>query len=230
MQEPPSYANRLRTKACRETTRFIQHKLLTGAAVAISAVIMRLALWSIHRVSLTWTEVWINLFIIAGSYVIVFIGAFVVNLFRAPWLLDAERAQQIAVVAEKLEQRTGELASLTEKLEASNRQSQTGTTFANLIEDGKALELRMFTSQTGADFSPLGLQLNDWIKRVEHALIECGLLADASIFVHSGERPSDEQMKAIPFHLTKQVWKHYDIARITAYLAKFQEIVERRNL
>jgi hypothetical protein len=34
MPEPPSYAYRVRAKVRSETTRFTQHKLLTGACVA----------------------------------------------------------------------------------------------------------------------------------------------------------------------------------------------------
>jgi hypothetical protein len=230
MPEPPSYASRLCAKAHRETVRFVQHKLLTGVCVATAVVIVRVALWHFHRLTLTWAEVWITLLTIVGSYGIVVSGAFIVNLFRAPGVLDKERADEIAEVTEKLRQQTGQLAALTEKLEASNSQSQTGTTFANLIEDGKALELKMFTSQTGADFSPLGSQLNDWIKCAECALIGCDLRADASIFTHSGERPSFEQMKSIPPYLQTQTWKHYEIVRISIYLAKLQEIIERRNL
>jgi len=132
------------------------------------------------------------------------------------------------------EQKRTEIAGLTEKLKAiepsSDRQRQTRIAFAALMEEGKELEVRMLTAQSGAEFSPMGLQVNDWVERTKCAFIEAGLHTDASAFAHSGERPSDEQMKAIPFYLKKQVWKHYDIARITAYLAKLQEIIERRNL
>jgi hypothetical protein len=128
-------------------------------------------------------------------------------------------------------QRTDKITDLTKKLEESSRQSQTGNTFASLIETGRAIELRMFTSRTGAEFSPLSLQFNDWCKCVEGALIESGLQTDASIFAHSGERLSQEQIKTfIPSYIQKETWKHYDIARITVCLAKLQEIIERRNL
>ena len=44
---------------------------------------MRVALWHFDRITLTWADVWISLLIIAGSFVIVLLGAFIVNLFRA---------------------------------------------------------------------------------------------------------------------------------------------------
>ena len=98
----PSYTRRFLRKAFLETARFTQHKLLTGAAVAIAAIIVRLALWRFHRISLTWADVWISLLIIAGSFVIVLLAAFVVNLFRSPALLDRERSQENATIAERL--------------------------------------------------------------------------------------------------------------------------------
>jgi hypothetical protein len=89
----PSYTRRLFARAFRETKQFTQHKLLTGAAVAIATVIARLALWRFHQITLAWADVWINLLIIAGSFVIVLLGAFIVNLFRATALLDRERSR-----------------------------------------------------------------------------------------------------------------------------------------
>jgi hypothetical protein len=103
MPESPFYTNRFLAKSRRETSRFIKHRLLTGAAVAISAVIVRLALWRFHHVTLSWAEVWITLLTIVGSYGIVIAGAFIVNLFRAPALLDQERADEIAALTKENE-------------------------------------------------------------------------------------------------------------------------------
>lgn len=71
--------------------------------MATAAVIVRLALWHFHRLTLTWAEVWINLLIIVGSFVIVALAAFAVNLFRATALLDRGRADEIAALAGRLE-------------------------------------------------------------------------------------------------------------------------------
>jgi len=124
MPELPSYGRRLRAKAYKETARFIQHKLLTGACVAISVIFVRLALWHFHRLTLTWAEVLITLLTIIGSYGIVVLGAFAVNLFRAPVLLDRERIDEIAVVTDTLKQQADEIAALTKKNEAL-KQKQT---------------------------------------------------------------------------------------------------------
>jgi hypothetical protein len=219
MPESPSYANRFLKKECRETARFTQHKLLTGVAVGTAAVIMRLALWHFHQITLTWAEVWINLLIIAGSFAIVLLGAFVVNLFRVPGLLDAERADEIAALTARLK--------IAEPL---NKQKEIRITFANLIREGHALKGQMLVPQTGAESSRSGRQLNDWVKRTEGALIESDLHTDATIFVHSGERPSDEQMKAAAAYLGKQTWRRDDVARIATYLAELQEIIKRKGL
>jgi hypothetical protein len=113
MPELPSYGGRLWAKAYNETARFIQHKLLTGVCVAISVIIVRLALWRFHRLTLTWAEVWITLLTIVGSYGIVVLGAFVVNLFRAPVLLDRERVGEIAIITATLKQQADDIAALT---------------------------------------------------------------------------------------------------------------------
>ena len=98
------------------------------------------------------------------------------------------------------------------------------------MEDGKNLETRIITAQSGAESTLLSQQLNDWIKRTEQAFVDSDLQIDASAFVHCGERPTLEQMKAVPAYLQTQTWKHYDVVRLSIYLAKLQEIVERRNL
>ena len=54
----------------------------------------------------------ITLLTIIGSYGIVILGALVVNLFRAPVLLDRERVGQIAVITDTLKQRRDDIATL----------------------------------------------------------------------------------------------------------------------
>jgi hypothetical protein len=231
MPELPSYAKRLYTRAHRDATRFIQHKLLTGASVAIAAVIVRLALWHFHRLTSTWVEVWITLLTIAGSYGIVVAGAFVVNLFRAPGLLDKERADEIGVLTDTVKQRTDENAVLAEKLKTPdllNKQKALRITFAKLMEEGRALEDRMRMSQSSVELNAVGSQFTDWVTRTAGAFNEADMHTDASAFVHSGERPSPEQVNAAPTHL--QPWKQYPMAQLTIYVAKLQEIVERKNL
>jgi len=161
------------------------------------------------------------------AYGFVFLLTFLWHLIATPPKLASEQTETI-------KQNRTEITGLNDKLKAFepslDRQRQTRITFAGLMEDGKNLETRLITAQSGAESSLLTQQLNDWIKRTECAFIESDLQTDASAFVHSGERPSPEQMKAIPPYLQTQGWKHYDVARIMIYLAKLQEIVERRGL
>jgi hypothetical protein len=188
--------------------------------VAIATIIVRLALWHFHRATLTWAEVWITLLTIAGSYGIVVLGASAVNLFRAPGLLDKERADEITALTAKL---------TTDQ--ASHKQRETRITFSDLMEEGENIKQRIRTNQTAPELTAITQQLSDWIKRTHSAFIESDMQTDASTFVHSGEILSAEKIKTyIPSYIQTQTWKHYDLARIEVYLAKLQDIVERRGL
>ena len=95
MPEPPSYARRVFAKAFQETASFTHRKLLVSAFMA---VIVRLAFWRFTSQTTwngVWHELWRDLLIIVGSYAAVILGSFIVNLFRAPALLDAESQQEI---------------------------------------------------------------------------------------------------------------------------------------
>lgn len=104
MPYPPSYAQRVRAKVGSETKRFTTHKLLTGASVAIISLSLRLILWRFQRITTTWAELGTGLLIIVGSFVIVVFGSAIVNLFRAPGLLDQDRANEIATLTSNLKQ------------------------------------------------------------------------------------------------------------------------------
>ena len=211
MPESPSYANRLRTKASRETARFIHHKLLTGACVTTAVVIVRLALWHFHRLTLTWAEVWITLLTIVGSYGIVVIGAFVVNLFRAPWLLDAERAQEIVTLTDKLKS--------TDPL---NRQKQTNVLFANLMDKGQVLTDAFSCSADNPSFSTLIPDLLAWVGDTVAALQEAGFETDAVGFSHSGTKPPSPAQIAEFSHLP--AWKRYQLAQLSAYRQELKAV------
>jgi hypothetical protein len=179
--------------------------------------------------------VWINLLLVAGSYAIVIAGAFIVNLFRAPGLLDKERAGDIAALTGKLQQQADDVAALTEKLEASREETQgrveTRITFASLMKEGKAIEEKMLINQNPHEHNAISESFSGWTNRTADALAESGYQTDATIFRHSGERPTDKQQgEVVSFYLREQRWKHYDVTRASIYLAKLQEIIERKNL
>jgi len=162
----PSYTRRLFAKALRETLRFTQHKLLTGAAVAIAAIIMRVALWHFDRITLTWADVWISLRIIAGSFVIVLLGAFIVNLFRAAPLLDRKRSVDNAALIEKLR-----LADQNAEVE---KQRHAGCDIQGTIKRGY-LDLRTFpVSNTTASWVALthGCSMKFYIEAANYN--DCG--------------------------------------------------------
>jgi hypothetical protein len=158
----PSYTCRLFAKASDETARFIHHKLMTGVAVACATVIVRVALWHFHRITLTWTEVLINLLIIAGSFGIVLLGAFIVNLFRAPPLLDRKRSEENAALIERL--------NVAERSAELERQRHTGGDIRGTIKRGY-VDLRTFSdSNTGGDWIilPRGCLVQFYIESVNH--------------------------------------------------------------
>jgi hypothetical protein len=230
MSDLPSYARRVWAKARSETTRFIQHKLLTGACVAISVILVRVALWHYHRLPLTWADVWITLLTIVGSYGIVVLGAFVVNLFRAPGLLDNERAYEIAALSNNLRRKTEDNSVLAEKLQTINRQKEIRVTFAKLMEEGKDLEDQMRVIQDNAEFNnSMVLRVTDWVKRTTLAFRNFDMQTHATAFIQSGERLSDQQVSAVAVNFA-HAWKTYPMAQLAVYRAKLQEIVERNNL
>jgi hypothetical protein len=104
MPEPPFYARRVFTRAFHDTASFTQRKLSVSAFMA---VIVRLAFWRVGQVQATWNgawrELWHDSLIVVASYATVVLGSFIVNLFRAPALLDQERADEIAALAKENE-------------------------------------------------------------------------------------------------------------------------------
>jgi hypothetical protein len=135
----------------------------------------------------------------------------------------------------KLRQQSEDISALTEKLEASSGEAQrkieTRIAFASLMEEGKSIEEKLLINPNPHEHNAISESFNGWINRAAEALAESGFQTDATLFRHSGERPTDVQQNAIvPFYLKMIVWKHYDITRASIYLAKLQEIIERKNL
>jgi hypothetical protein len=87
----------------------------------------------------------------------------------------------------------------------------------------------MSTTQDNGEFNAIGSQMTDWVNRTARALVESNLDTDARAFQYSGERPSPDQITAVARDYLQQ-WKSYPMAQVAIYLAKLQEIVERRNL
>ncbi len=141
----------------------------------------------------------------------------------APMILDTENQS-------KLQQQTGHIAALTEKLEMLNKQKEVRLSFAKLMDDGKGLQIRMITCQDNSEFnSVLCPKMLEWITSTFNAFVEAGLDTDAIAFRDSGDAPSPTRVQAEARHYLQQ-WKHYPMAQLAIYMAKLQEIVERRNL
>lgn len=65
-------------------------------------IIVRGAFWEFSKTRL-WAELLRDCLIFIGSYITVIIGAFIVNLFRAPALLDADCQKEIRRLSAELE-------------------------------------------------------------------------------------------------------------------------------
>jgi len=93
---------------------------------AVTGIIIRGAFWEFSGVKV-WAELVRDLLIFTGSYVTVTIGAFVINLFRAPALLDADFQKEIRRLSTELE--------LPDKAQADHLRSL----LAKLNDNGKAI-------------------------------------------------------------------------------------------
>jgi len=135
----------------------------------------------------------------------------------------------------KLQQQSRDISALIEKLQGSNsetlRRSSIQCLFANLMETGKDIEEKMLINMNPHEHNTISQSFDDWVDSIVGALTEFVSATDASFFRHSGERPTDKQQSEIvPFYLKTNTWKHYDVTRASIYLAKLQEIIERKNL
>ena len=118
---------------------------------------------------------------IGGSYVIWFLGAFVVNTFRVPWLLDAESGEQINA----LESRA--IASET-ALNDKNKKQELFARLAGLMTEAEPLaqELRRGFRHSGHTLRWLDKRAR-WVSWVSQVLTEMGLAAEAADFRHASE-------------------------------------------
>jgi hypothetical protein len=124
MPRLPSYPRRLLQRAYSETAAFTKGKLLMSA---IMGLLTRFALWEFSTKTKIGREIILDMLILAGCYVVVSVGALLVNLFRAPALLDAECQHKIEHLSEQLE--------LPDKAQAEHLRAL----LSQLSENGKAI-------------------------------------------------------------------------------------------
>jgi hypothetical protein len=218
MAERPSYAHQVRAKAHSETKRFVTHKLLTGACVAITGIILRLSLWHFQQITTTWAELWTNLVIVVGSFLIVMLGSFIVNLFRAPALLDQGRADEIADLTGKLK-----------LVESSQAQNEIKLRLATLMERYVEIRERLERIQNDAELTELVDESDDWVRDTIAVLKDSGEFTDAVAFSQVGKLPqSAEQV---------QEWRHIpdeprrrQLIRLAMYRKKLDQIRDSRRL
>ena len=181
------------------------------------AVLVRLALWKFHKVKLTWADVWADLLIIVGSYAVVVLGTFVVNLFRAPVWLDNDRAKEIADLTAKLK--------LVEPLRG---QKEIKLKFAALMRRQVEIRGRLECAPNGAEFTKSLAEVKEWISQTVSLLNEAELPTDAEAFSQVGNlAPVAEDVDEFR-HV--EDWKRGDLARLRMYRKKLDAIMSNRRL
>jgi hypothetical protein len=117
---------------------------------------------------------------LSGSYVVWFLGAFVVNTLRVPWLLDAENTDLInkhETRAEDAEKELGRIKAGRDKHEL----------FARLMQQGVDFSSQIAACQTNADFTSWDRHSDEWLKSVQEAMQDMGFPTDAVEFGRAAE-------------------------------------------
>jgi hypothetical protein len=216
MPEPRSYARRFFARASRETAKFSRQKLIVGPCVAIIAITVRLLLLWFHHLKVTWADTWNDLIIVVSSYATVLLGSFFVNLFRAPGLLDQDRADEIAGL-------TGRLGLI----ELSQGPRELTRKLAFLMKQEAEIRGHLESAPNGAEFTKYLGEHKRWIAQMIALLNDAELHTDAEAFSQIGNMaPSTAQVAGI--HLVE--WKRYEVARVHLYRDKLDQIMSNRRL
>lgn len=120
---------------------------------------------------------------LGGSYVIWFLGAGVVNMFRVPWLLDAESGRLIDEWENKAQAAEATVAELNDKKEESRRLHNV---FASLMQAGVNLSTDLASCAVNG-LPAWDARQNDWLKLVKKTLSDEGFASEAIAFIRAGE-------------------------------------------
>jgi hypothetical protein len=205
MLDHQSYGERIWAKTYHETKQFIKRRLLFGVCMG---VIGSIALGLFGKAHLSPLDIARNAGIVVGSYVFVLLTGFLINLGRAPGLLDGEREATIS--------------DLTAKLQAKELSSGLHSKFAALMNEGKELSDNISWASE-SDAGSWAREREAWKTRVDQALTDMGFPTDASAFLHAAE-------KATPATGVWDVRSQREFYRreMTCYRDQLQAIVVRR--
>ena|ERR1039458_6864401 len=210
MPETISYWRRWCAKAKDQTFLFAKQRLIFGCCMAIVTAV---ALWAFGKSAVTLAALGRTVAIFVGSYLFVFTMSFVVNMFRAPALLDEERVREIDGL-------TGVVQTQALAIKDKSKQKELQGQFANFMHEGKDLADKLLSMP---HFGPWLIERGSWINRVSQALVDIDLPVDAAAFKHSGE--SSPELKGVA---NDAYWQRFYSEQLTLYRASLKNIAERR--
>jgi hypothetical protein len=117
---------------------------------------------------------------LGGSYGVWFLGAFLINALRIPWLLDAESTDLINAQETRAQVAEKNLADI----HAARQQHDL---FASLMQQGIDFSCEIAGCQTDAHFVSWDRHSNEWIKSVQQAMRDMGFPTDAVEFARAAE-------------------------------------------
>jgi len=149
---------------------------------------------------------------LTGSYAVWFLGAFVVNTIRVPWLLDAESTDLINQQATKAEKAENELA----EIKAGRDKHEL---FARLMQQGVDFSSQIAECQTDAHFASWDRHSHEWIKSVQQAMRDMGFPTDAVEFGRAAKYA--EPVRGVINTGSKQEERAHVLEKHQRYLAYF---------
>jgi hypothetical protein len=214
----PSFGTRARQRIWQETRATIKRRV-TPLVISLMGIV----------VGYTYNLLWLHkqtakeLVAVAvvsgfGANLIWFLGVFVVNTFRVPWLLDTESTNLInkqETRAESAEKKVDEINAAKDKHEL----------FGRLMQQGVDFSYQIANCQTDAQFASWDRHSDEWLRSVQQAMRDMGFPTDAVEFGRAAEYA--EPVRGVINTGTKQEERARVLEKHQANLADF---VKRRLL
>jgi hypothetical protein len=157
---------------------------------------------------------------LGGSYAVWFLGAWIINMFRAPWLLDAESGQLIDAWEGKAQIAENTLAGLKDQKAERLRVHKL---FGSLMQAGVNLSTDLAACTADGHLRAWDARLDGWLKLVKKTISDEGFASEAVAFVRAGE--DAEQVKGV----MNFGWERETRCRVLEqHQKKLEDIVRRR--
>lgn len=212
MADSPSYGQRVRAEAVRQTLLFTKAKLLVAV---IMAVILSIARWVFGRAQAKYSDLLGDIGIVIGCYLSVCVFAYLWNLVCVPGLLDKQRQEEIASLTTRMQ--IGESA-------ANSRESRKilVADFSKLMTDGKAIGDRI-PQLSGEELAGWDSDLASWKQWVTAFMTAAGWQTEVVPFLQAGDKA--EPVQGIVDLRLKREKRRRSMA---LYDQKLEDIAQRR--